>query len=93
MESKSVLMSHGNYCFCSSNGQFLKKINTAQNITYADLLKGNQFKIFTLMIKKEVYEKAGLYPKDLGFYGDEERYLSFRILEAKYKVPFQINNI
>lgn len=39
-------------------------------------------------IRKSVYEKTGLYPKDLGLYGGEERDLSFRILEANYKILY-----
>lgn len=39
-------------------------------------------------IKKEVYNKIGLYPKDLGKYGGEERDLSFRILENSYKILY-----
>ncbi|OOF45817.1 glycosyltransferase [Rodentibacter trehalosifermentans] len=39
-------------------------------------------------IRKSAYEKAGLYPKDLGLYGGEERDLSFRILEANYKILY-----
>lgn len=39
-------------------------------------------------IKKEVYNKIGLYPKDLGKYGGEERDLSFRILESNYEILY-----
>lgn len=39
-------------------------------------------------IKKEVYEKIGLYPEDLGKYGGEERDLSFRILENNYEILY-----
>lgn len=39
-------------------------------------------------IKKEVYDKAGLYPNDLGKYGGEERDLSFRILEKGYGILY-----
>lgn len=39
-------------------------------------------------IKKEVYEKCGNYPEDLGKYGGEERDLSFRILEKNYKIMY-----
>lgn len=39
-------------------------------------------------IRKEVYEKAGEYPKDLGKYGGEERDLSFRILESGYDILY-----
>ncbi|WP_131976079.1 glycosyltransferase family 2 protein [Cricetibacter osteomyelitidis] len=39
-------------------------------------------------IKKEVYQKSGLYPDDLGIYGGEERDLSFRILEMGYRIRY-----
>lgn len=39
-------------------------------------------------IKKEVYQKTGLYPSDLGKYGGEERDLSFRILEKGYSILY-----
>lgn len=39
-------------------------------------------------IKKEVYDKCGLYPDDLGKYGGEERDLSFRILEKDYRILY-----
>lgn len=39
-------------------------------------------------IRKEVYEKVGLYPLDLGLYGGEERDLSFRILEAEFDILY-----
>lgn len=39
-------------------------------------------------IKKEVYQKSGLYPDDLGKYGGEERDLSFRILEKGYDILY-----
>ena len=42
-------------------------------------------------IKKEVYDKIGLYPKDLGKYGGEERDLSFRILEKDYEILYTAN--
>lgn len=39
-------------------------------------------------IRKDVYEKVGLYPLDLGMYGGEERDLSFRILDAGYDILY-----
>jgi len=38
-------------------------------------------------IKREVYEKVGLYPGDF-FYGFEELDLSFRILDAGYRIVY-----
>lgn len=39
-------------------------------------------------IKKEVYEKAGIYPLDLGLYGGEELDLSFRIIDNDYEILY-----
>ncbi|HGO5824646.1 TPA: glycosyltransferase family 2 protein, partial [Mannheimia haemolytica] len=39
-------------------------------------------------IRKEAYERAGLYPLYLGLYGGEERDLSFRILEAGFDILY-----
>lgn len=39
-------------------------------------------------IRKSVYDKAGLYPLDLGLYGGEERDLSFRVLEAGFDILY-----
>lgn len=38
-------------------------------------------------IKKEVYERCGLYPEDLGKYGGEESDLSYRIIQF-YKILY-----
>lgn len=62
-----------------------KKLNFNKNLeTYYFIGAGHA-------IKKEVYEKIGLYPNDLGKYGGEERDLSFRILEANYKILYTEN--
>jgi len=59
-----------------------KKLDFSQNLlTYYFIGAGHA-------IRKEVYQKAGLYPKDLGLYGGEERDLSFRILEAGYQILY-----
>lgn len=39
-------------------------------------------------IKREAYDKVGVYPLDLGLYGGEERDLSFRILECGYDILY-----
>lgn len=39
-------------------------------------------------IRKSVYENVGLYPRDLGLYGGEERDLSFRVLEKGYDILY-----
>lgn len=59
-----------------------KKLDFSQNLlTYYFIGAGHA-------IRKEVYQKAGFYPKDLGLYGGEERDLSFRILEAGYQILY-----
>ena len=59
-----------------------KKLNFNRNLeTYYFIGAGHA-------IKKEVYNKIGLYPKDLGKYGGEERDLSFRILESNYEILY-----
>lgn len=62
-----------------------KKLNFEENLyTYYFIGAGHA-------IKKEVYEKAGLYPDDLGKYGGEERDLSFRILEKGYEILYTVD--
>ena len=59
-----------------------KKLDFSQNLlTYYFIGAGHA-------IRKKVYQKAGLYPKDLGLYGGEERDLSFRILESGYQILY-----
>ncbi|MCR1837560.1 glycosyltransferase [Pasteurella caecimuris] len=59
-----------------------KKLDFSQNLlTYYFIGAGHA-------IRKDVYQKAGLYPKDLGLYGGEERDLSFRILEEGYQILY-----
>ena len=59
-----------------------KKLNFEENLyTYYFIGAGHA-------IKKEVYEKIGLYPDDLGKYGGEEKDLSFRILEQGYDILY-----
>lgn len=59
-----------------------KRLDFSQNMfTYYYIGAGHA-------IKKEVYEKAGLYPRDLGKYGGEERDLSFRILDIGYDILY-----
>lgn len=44
-------------------------------------------------IKKDVYEKVGLYPLDLGMYGGEERDLSFRIIDNNFDILYSADII
>lgn len=39
-------------------------------------------------IKKEVYEECGVYPKDLGKYGGEERDLAFRCINKGFRILY-----
>lgn len=64
-----------------------KKLNFEENLfTYYYIGAGHA-------IKKEIYDKCGLYPDDLGKYGGEERDLSFRIIENNYKILYAANII
>ncbi|TCP95523.1 glycosyltransferase involved in cell wall biosynthesis [Cricetibacter osteomyelitidis] len=53
MLANDLDMSHGNYYFCDLSGNNIKKIITDEYIDYSCLLKGNQFKIMTVLIKRE----------------------------------------
>lgn len=52
MMQNNVYFSHGNYSFFDENGNILKNVRTSKNIDYNLLLKGNQFKIMTVMIDR-----------------------------------------
>lgn len=59
-----------------------KKLNFDNNMfTYYFIGAGHA-------IRKNVYDKVGYYPLDLGLYGGEERDLSFRILEFGYDILY-----
>lgn len=53
MEENNLSLCHGNYYFCSSNGEILKEIKVSEKINYKTLLKENQFKTMTMVLKKE----------------------------------------
>lgn len=57
MESNKLDMSHGNYYFCDIEGNILKQVVTDHIIKYNDLLKGNQFKIMTVMLSRTLVGK------------------------------------
>ena len=54
MEEHGLEMSHGNYRFCDTEGKIVKSVETDKEIDYERLLRGNQFKIMTVMLKAEV---------------------------------------
>lgn len=54
MVSNQLGISHGNYYFCSSSGEIIKSVITDHKIDYKILLKGNQFKIMTMMLSKKL---------------------------------------
>ena len=56
MKKNNLQLSHGNYYFCDLNGKIIKSIEVDPIIDYKKLLKENQFKTMTMMIKKEVLE-------------------------------------
>lgn len=53
MLENNVSMTHGNYSFCDLDGNKIKSITTSKKINYKILLRSNQFKIMTVLIKKE----------------------------------------
>lgn len=83
MRDKRLLMSHGNYYFCSLSGEIIKEVITDKKISYHDLLKGNQFKIMTVMLSR----KAIIHHK---FKNIKHEDYSF-FLEVLKDVPFSFN--
>lgn len=77
----------------------IKNFYTRESVSY-EIPHGNKTLDFTKnlytyyfigaghAIRKDVYEKAGLYPEDLGLYGGEELDLSFRMLEGNFKILY-----
>lgn len=53
MKKNRYRMSHGNYYFVDVNGNRIKKVQVTEKIDYNLLLRGNQFKIMTMMIERE----------------------------------------
>lgn len=71
MQSNNFKMSHGNYFFCDNNENTLKKVITDNKIDYEKLLKGNQFKIMTVLIEKELIKNLrfpNIKHEDYAFY-------------------------
>ena len=59
MEKNNLVMSHGNYYFIYENRKEKSKIvKTSKKISYNLLLKGNQFKTMTVILKRELAEKV-----------------------------------
>lgn len=54
MSDNNLSMTHGNYLFCDLNGKKIKNVITSNKIDYKLLLKSNQFKIMTVLIKREI---------------------------------------
>ena len=53
MLQNHLLMTHGNYTFCDLKGNKIKSVTTSKKIDYLTLLQGNQFKIMTVLVKRE----------------------------------------
>lgn len=56
MLNNKIHMSHGNFYFCDENGKVIKQIITDKKISYKTLLKGNQFRMPTMMLSREIIE-------------------------------------
>ncbi|EXI61326.1 hypothetical protein MHD_10920 [Mannheimia granulomatis] len=54
MQKNNLDMTHGHYYFCDINGVPFKTINTDKKISYSELLRGNQFKIMTVMLSRKL---------------------------------------
>lgn len=54
MIKNKLYFTHGNYSFCDDSGKIIKSILTSKDIDYKTLLKGNQFKIMTVMIDTKI---------------------------------------
>ena len=52
MLQNHLVMTHGNYAFCDLEGNQIKLVTT-KKIDYLTLLQGNQFKIMTVLVKRE----------------------------------------
>ncbi|MEY8873637.1 glycosyltransferase family 2 protein [uncultured Haemophilus sp.] len=54
MLANNLIMTHGCYSFSDLSGNIIKKITTSEFVDYDILLKGNQFKIMTVLINRDV---------------------------------------
>lgn len=83
MKNKNIDMSHGNYYFCNSDGDKIKRIITDTKIDYFSLLKGNQFKIMTVLVKRKKIQNLRfpeIKHEDYAFY-----------LECLKKIPYSLS--
>ncbi|MFC0308282.1 glycosyltransferase family 2 protein [Gallibacterium trehalosifermentans] len=56
MLKHKLYITHGNFSFCNEAGEVTKDVITSNSIDYKLLLKGNQFKIMTVMIDRTILE-------------------------------------
>lgn len=80
MKLNNFKMTHGNYFFCNSNRDILKRVVTSEKIDYHTLLRGNQFKIMTVLIERKVIE-------DLRFPDVKHEDYAF-YLECMKRIPY-----
>lgn len=83
MKTNNIAMSHGNYYFCDNDGNKIKKIITDAKINYFTLLKGNQFKIMTVILDRKEIESLrfpNIKHEDYAFY-----------LECLKKIPYSLS--
>lgn len=52
MEKNNLVITHSDYFFTDYLGTVIRKVETSDEIDYKKLLKGNQFKTMTMMMKK-----------------------------------------
>ena len=60
MEENNLEITHSDYFFTNSSGEIIKKIETSEEIDYKKLLRGNQFKTMSMMMKKNFIENTKL---------------------------------
>ncbi|MBV6541681.1 glycosyltransferase family 2 protein, partial [Ursidibacter maritimus] len=83
MKENKISMSHGNYIFCNNDGYKIKKVSTDIQVDYFSLLKGNQFKIMTVLIEKDSIDGIrfpDIKHEDYAFY-----------LECLKKIPYSLS--
>lgn len=84
MIKNNLNLSHGNYYFCNLKGEIIKNIKVTEKINYKTLLKENQFKTMTMMIKKEILENVrfqNIKHEDFAFFLDILKKIDFSLAD------------
>lgn len=84
MVKNNLELSHGNYYFCDLKSEVIKKIEVSEQIDYKILLKENQFKTMTMMIKKNVLENIrfqDIKHEDFAFFLDVLKKVNYSLAD------------